>query len=173
MESLFRHQNIQRGIILTLLVVFIISFFQKDQYKNIDTIHPDVLQEPVQSSTNSGEISFERDGYRYVLTPLYEYTIQGLAVSTQPYDNWYNMSRVAKTFTKDICLIWGETVDKRGYQDKTLDIKQDYRFCIYRYSSNNLVFNTNELSNTHLIPRDIEVEKKIRSIQAGDQLKMR
>lgn len=158
---------------LSLLIVFGVSFFQKDQYKNIESIQPEILQEPTQSPTTSREISFERDGYSYILTPLYDYTIQGLAVSTQPYDTWYNLSRVAKTFTKDICLIWGETVEKRGYQDKTLKISQDFRFCLYEYWSNELVFNANELSNSHLIPRDAEVEKKIRSIQAGDQIRMR
>lgn len=150
----FLNQRIQRVIFLILFTVFVISFFQKDQYKNIDSIHPEILQEPIQNLTTSEEISFERDGYKYILTPLYDYTIQGLAVSAQSYDTWYNMSRVAKTFTRDICLLWGETVDKRGYQDKTLKISQDFRFCLYQYWSRDIVFKPNELSNNHLIPSD-------------------
>jgi hypothetical protein len=105
-KSLFGHQTIQRCIIVAFLVVFVIAYFQKDQYKNIDSIHPAILQEPVQSPTSSGEISFERDGYSYILTPLYDYVIQGLVVRTKPYDTWYNMSRVADTVTSDFCLIW-------------------------------------------------------------------
>jgi hypothetical protein len=64
-------------------------------------------------------------------------------------------------------------VAKRGYQNPSLKISQDFRFCLYRYRSNNLFFNANELSNNHLIPRNIEVDKVMRSIQTGDQVKIR
>jgi hypothetical protein len=63
-------------------------------------------------------------------------------------------------------------VKEKGYQDKTLSIRQDFRFCLYRYTTNNITFNGNELSNNHLIPKNPEVEKKILAINSGDQIRI-
>jgi len=157
---------------LICIAILCVSFLQKGSYKSVDDIENTTLQTPIQTEADWIPIVFERDGYTYTLHPLYNYTLNGLVVSALQYDTWYSMSRVTKTFTKDVCIIWWDTVAKRGYQEKSLSIKQDFRFCLYRYFTNNITFNGNELSNNHLIPKNSEVEKKILTIESGDQVKI-
>lgn len=165
--------NLWRWTTVIVVILLCISFWQKDQFKNINTIRPEILQAPLQENTTQEPIIFDREGYHYTLTPLYEYTLQGLIVSAKEYKTWYNLSRVAGTVTKDICLLWGETVKQRGYQEKTLSIYQDFRFCLYQYRTNDIVFHGDELSNSHLIPRDDLIEKKINTLRNGDQIRIR
>lgn len=163
-------KKVWRWAMITVLILLALSFYQKDRFKNITDIRPEVLTAPLQSSTSQNTMTLIRDGYSYEIVPLYEYSMSGLVLSAQNYKTWYNRSRVAHTVVRDVCLIWGDTVWKKWYQNKTLSIKQDYRFCLYQYRTDGITFNGNELSNSHLIPRDAEVERQINAIKNGDQV---
>lgn len=171
--NLMTRLKIEKIILVIFFIILVFSFFKKDNFKEVNDIDQDTLISPIQTGTNSEKITFEKDGYEYTLDPLFDYSLNGLVLSTQNYDTWYSLSRVDKTFTKDVCIVWGETVDKKGYQDPYLKIKQDFRFCIYSYKYNGIIFNSNEISNNHLMSANKEVEEKIKSIESGDQIKIK
>jgi hypothetical protein len=157
------------------LVIFVAltcySYFSYKPYKAVNEINPEALSNPVQIAIqNPRPIKFIKDGYQYTLHPLYDYTITGLNLHTQLYDQWFSLSRTDKTFIKDVCVIWGENLSSKAYQDSSFSVKQDFRFCLYNWYSDKLVFNANELSNNHLIASTPKVEKIIRSMRAGDQI---
>lgn len=167
--------KIRHRLLLVFLVLLAISYFTKDRYSSVDYIFPTMIPAPIQTSLENKDKSpftFIKNNYKYTITPLYDYTLNGLVLHTQEYDKWYSLTKIDKTFTKDICIIWGDTLDKKSYKDKTLSVGQDYRFCFYNYKTNGLVFNANEFSNNHLIASNKEIENKILSIEGGDQVRI-
>ncbi len=154
------------------LLVFCITYFINDRYKSVDSISPQALQAPTQKElVNAKSIKFNRDGYSYTLNPLYDYTIQGLVLHQQKYDAWYSLSRTDKTFIKDLCVLWGKTLESGSYRNGSVAIKQDSRWCWFSYSGN-ITFNSSEISNNHLIASNPEIERQIRSISGGDQIRI-
>ena len=123
-------------------------------HKAVNDIDPAALARPVQIATsNKDPIVFTRDGYNYVLHPLYDYKLNGLVLHDFIYDRWFSLSRTDKTFTKDLCVIWGRNLETKSYQDPTFEVRQDFRFCLYNWMKRNFVFNGDELSNNHTISK--------------------
>ena len=156
------------------LSCLIIGFFGKDNYKTIipDEAMPEIFRDPIQTPIVSAiPIKFQKDGFSYMLTPLYDYQISGLAVHRLDYDNWYSLSRTDKTFTTDICLLWGENLKSGAYKNKTLKIDQDFRFCLFSHWGGQPI-NNDQFSNNHLIIRDEEIKKINADISPGDQIRI-
>ena len=168
-------KKICRYLFFIFLVLVVFSYFEKDRYASVDQIVPEINPAPIQtalSRVDQTPITFVKNNYNYTVTPLYDYTLNGLVLHTQKYDTWYSLNRIDKTFTKDVCMIWGKTLEEKGYQDSTLHVGQDYRWCFYSYATSGLVFNATEFSNNHLIASSPEIEKKILSIDGGDQVRI-
>ena len=163
-----------RGLFLIIFLILIgVSYFNMNSYKSVDSIQSEVLQAPVETPIVNGEpIKFIKDGYNYTLTPIYDYTLNGLVLHQQKYDAWYSISRTDKTFIKDICAIWGNTLKDGSYRDGSVSVTQDSRWCWWSYTNSNLIFNPNEISNNHLIASSPSVERQILSIDGGDQIRI-
>ena len=161
-----------RHILIFVFIVFICaSYFYKDGYKSISDVNRDVIATPVQTPVaNQKTINFEKGGFSYTLTTVQDYTITGLVLHTQNYDAWYSLSRTDKTFSKDICVVWGKTLQSKSYQ--SLDVTQDSHWCWWNYYKPGLVVNSDEISNNHLITSSQSVEKQILSIGGGDQIRI-
>lgn len=166
-------RKIRHGIFLVFIILLPVSWFLKDRFKSIDFILPQSIPAPEQIPIeNQKPIVFMRNGYSYELTPLYDYSLNGLILHTQRYDTWYSISRTDKTFTKDVCMAWGDMLRQGTYKDSTLKVKQDFRFCLFSYTNPGLVFNGDEFSNSHLIASTPDIEWKIRSLEGGDQVRI-
>lgn len=162
-------------LLAVFVVLLVVSYIYKSDFKSINNISSSVLSEPIQNPVeDQTPIVFNKDNYHYILTPLYNYTLNGLVLHTQKYDSWWSLDRTDKTFTKDVCLIWGNNISNKAYQDPALGIKQDFRFCLFSYSSRpRQTISNNELSNNHLIPSNQAVLSKILNIEGGDQVRIR
>jgi hypothetical protein len=153
-----------------LLMIIYAYFFQTPVYKKVNEIDSRVSSPPVQVEVSNREpITFIKDGYSYSLEPLYEYTLSGLVVSQLKYDRWFSLSRTDKAFVKDLCVIWGDNLQTKSYQDRSFRVKQDFRFCMYQHSGK-LDFRGRELSNNHLIVSNPMIERVIKEIRTGDQI---
>jgi len=159
-------------LFLLFLLFLLIGYFGKGSYKSITDIRPEVLVEPVQTQvTPKTPIEFQKDGFSYTLTPLFDYRISGLVVHRMDYNKWYSLSRTDKTFTTDLCMVWGDNIKSGAYKNKSLSIKQDFRFCLFSYWGGTPIKNE-QLSNNHLIIRNSDVKKISEGISAGDQIRI-
>lgn len=165
-------QKINKYLFLTLLLIFGITFFTRKNVRNVDEIMPEVLNEPIQQEIYSKEvIGFDKDGYKYQLTPLYNYEISGLLVSKMNY-RIFSIHKYESVFPMDLCLIWGSNVESGVYKNRTVKFSQDCRWCWVNWSGN-VNFNLNEMSNNHLLINNKDLESKVKTLMASDQIKIK
>jgi hypothetical protein len=135
----------------------------------VEKIANEAVNQPVQKEISEvEEIEFEKDGYLWQITPLYDYEISGLVVGRMNYQI-FSINRYTSLFPIDLGLIWGSNVSNKVYQDKRIKFKQDSRWCWVRWSGD-AVFNLNEFSNNHLFTREKDLSKEAKKIYRGDQI---
>lgn len=170
MHFLFKASKI---LLLVCLAVFIVTFLIQKQYRSVNKIQPAVLEMPLQvEMQDQTEIKFIRDEYEYVLTPLFNYQISGFVVHKMDY-RWFSIHKSDSVFPLDLCLIWGDNVQKRVYKSKQLRFSQDMRFCFWQYYGDNIYLNAAGISNNHLLVRNDTLFHEINSVRAGDQVEIR
>lgn len=166
------YKNIQKFLLPILFIMLAVTFFTRNNYRNIDNINSALLNEPVQSETgNKDIIQFTKENYEYKLTPLYDYEINGLVVSKMNY-TWFSVYKTDSVFPIDLCMVWGGNVRDKIYKDKSVKFSQDMRFCFAKWSGG-INFNMEEISNSHLILKNKETERKTKTISRGDQVKIK
>lgn len=162
-------KKINSFIFFVLLGVLIITFFTRNNYKNVKNPDSQLFKEPIQEKViDSMPIEFQKDGYEFILTPLYEYEISALVVNRFDYTR-FSLQRTDSVFPLDLCVIWGDNVKNGVYKDKSLTFRQDARFC-WGMWGRDLNFNWGEVSNNHLVIKDELLKKKAFSISEGDQV---
>jgi hypothetical protein len=160
-------------LFVALLIILAVSYCTRDRYKSVERIDPETVFAPVQTPIrDASPIRFSRDGYDFTLLPLFDYTLTGLVLSAQDYDRWFSISRTDRTFAKDICVLWGKTLQSRVHQDDALAVEQDMRWCFFRFQRN-LAFDATEMSNNHLIAVTSAIRRQIGTIHGGDQVRIR
>lgn len=166
------YNKVKKFLYLILFIILIITFFTRNNYKNVEIINSEVLNNPIQEQTeNYDAIQFTKDDYQYKLTPLYNYEINALVVRKMDYA-WFSIYKRDSVFPRDLCMMWGTNVGDKVYKDKSLKFYQDMRFCFARWEGT-LKFNSSEVSNNHLVIQDEKIEKKIKKISVGDQVKIK
>ncbi len=164
--------KINTPLFVILIATLAITYFTKDNYKSVNLIMADVLKAPLQKEVvNKNLIKFTKDSFEYELKPLYEYEISGLVVHLMDY-RWFSLSKIDNAIPMDVGLIWGTNVKNKIYQNKSVTFTQDCRFLYIRWSGK-LDVNMNEISNNHLVVNNSELEKKMKTLSVGDQVKIK
>lgn len=159
-------------LFLLFLAVLVLTFFARDNYRGVTDIRPEVLRDPSQTEIKDPTpINFEKDGFKYELSPLFNYEISGLVVHRRIYNRWYSLSRTDSVFPIDLCVIWGENVKSGVYKYRDVKFSQDSRWCWYKYKDGHVVINEAG-SNNHLVIRDDDFERLANKIRAGDQIRL-
>jgi len=163
---------VNKILFCVLIITIAVTFFTRGNYRKVEKIHPEVLKEPIQTELADKQvIKFSKDEYRYELTPLYQYEINGLVVHKMDY-TFFSIYKRDSVFPLDLCLIWGENTKSKVYQSKSLQFSQDARFCFYRWQGK-VTFDHAALSNNHLVINNETLEKKIKKISTGDQVEIK
>ena len=164
--------NWNKSAFFALSAVFAVTFFTRNTFRNVDDIAPQLLKDPIQVETENPEsITFARDGYEYVLTPLYDYEINGLVVGKMDY-RVFSIDKYDSVFPGDLCLIWGPNVASAVYRNPVVRFSQDCRWCWVQWYGN-VSFSMRELSNNHMLINSKYLESKFNSILRGDQVKVK
>jgi hypothetical protein len=164
-----RIQKTNGYIFLILLLILIITFFTRNNIRNIEDIADEILSQPVQEEiTDAEEIEFEKDGYLWQVTPLYDYEISGFVVGRRNYQI-FSIDQYTSLFPIDLGMIWGSNAANKAYQDKRIKFKQDCRWCWVQWSGD-AVFNLYEFSNNHLFTEKKYLADEAKNINRGDQL---
>lgn len=165
-------QKINKYLFLIIFLTLGITFFAKDNYRGVNDIAPEVLRQPVQREiVPKGVLELTRHGHEYHLELLYDYQISGLVVSKINH-SVFGTYEDDKTFPVDVCLIWGSNVSDRLYQNKSISFSHDGRFCLAQCGPDACI-KWNEGSNNHLLPKNKEIENKLKSLLKGDQVMMK
>ena len=164
--------KINKFLLLVLLVVCGVTYFQRNNYKSVDEIAPETLSEPLQRQLYTPDhIVFVRDGYKFDVTPLYDYKLSGLLVSKMGY-RFFSIYKYDSIFPFDVCVIWGSNVKRKVYKKKTIKFSQDCRWCNVSWNEPDVDFDFTEISNNHLLINNREIEGKIKSLVQGDQIQI-
>lgn len=165
-------KKLRSRLFLLFILCTIIGWFGKDDFKSAIPNNR-VLREPVQTAITATPITFQKGGYSYTLTPLFNYDISGLVAHHYSYNRWFSLSRTDEVFTVDLCLMWGDNIRSGAYQNKSLRVSQDERFCVYSYQyGSGAPAQNSSLSNNHMVVKNPEIQKVIDSISAGDQVRI-
>ena len=163
--------KINRFSFAILICLFIYGYIAKDNYRQVEEIHPDLYQEPIQTEAiNKTPIRFEKDGYHYQITPLYDYELNAFIVSRRDY-RWFSLKRTDNLYPLDLCLLWGDNVKNKLYQSKKLFFRQDSRQSSWRWLGD-LGFNNNQAANVHLVIENDSMQSQLDKLQIGDQIKI-
>jgi hypothetical protein len=165
-------RKLRNILFIGFLLTGAVTYFTRHSLRTVDAIRPETLVEPLQTALSTAPpIEFTRNGYRYEVTPRFDYRISGLIVRKMDY-GWFVIDRAQKAFSVDLCLLWGDNLRRKVHQDSTIRFSQDCRWCWAQWHGD-LAFNLQQMSNNHLLPADDRVEAKIKSLQTGDQVSLR
>lgn len=163
---------VKKYLFLFLLLIFIITFFTRNNFRSVTDIMPEVLGQPHQYKIGDAPvIKFEKNGYAYMLTPIYDYEISALIVSKMNY-RVFSIEKYDKVFPYDLCLIWGSNVGSGLYRNESLKFSQDCRWCFAQWYGD-VKLEWEEFSNNHLLINNPVLESKIKSLVVGDQVKIK
>lgn len=167
-----KNKNIKRIFFWFLVLFLIISFFARNNFKSVKFPNAKLFNEPVKTELlNSSPIEFSQDGFKFTLTPLYEYEMSALVVNRLDY-TWFSLTRAGSAFPMDLCVTWGGNVESGAYRHSSVGFRQDSRFCFGNWSQSS-GFTWTEVSNNHLVIKDEAIRKKAMSIVEGDQIKLK
>lgn len=159
-----------RLIFLVAIIVFAVSYYDKNRLVAIDTVPASVLSEPTQVAVkNNYDFNFAKDNFEYVAKPKYDYKISGIVVKKRDYGllNY----KVDSAVPYDFCMVWGENAKDAKYALPEVQFLQSQRFCYFSYDKG-VSFDVEKISNSHLIPADAMVLEKIKSVNPGDAVEI-
>lgn len=169
-------KKIIKAILFISIIVFAVSFFQKDNFPDKKEILEKLYQDPLQTETN--EISFEKEkgGIIYTINPLYDYELYGMVVSYHHSAGWWDYyHKKWNDFIniKDICVIFGDNLLSEVY--KEMEFKSGSWTCYSEFKSGTpkeiwSKFKNSCVSNNHLLSAGEDINKIIMSAEKGDQI---
>lgn len=163
-------------ILLISIILFAVSYFQKDNLPDKQNIVSQLDQKPIQSETSEKSFTVEKEGVVYEIKPLFDYELYGLVVSYNNSKNWFDYYHEKwNDFIniKDLCVIWGDNINSEVY--KSMKFKSGSWTCFAKFKNNadeNMwsKFRNDSLSNNHILSNDEEINKKLMNVEEGDQI---
>lgn len=178
-EDLMPHSLLQqagpplRVLALMFALTWAISWWYKDAYPALDSIHQELFQEPAQRETTRLPFHVEEGGETYTITPKAEYELHGLVVSANDinilwdtyHDLWGDHLNV-----KDLCVIWGqnlraEVLDGVTFSNTSFTCWAEWRLGV--------PFSMAHLSNNHILADSPQLQHQLRHIGKGDQVRIK
>lgn len=167
--------KILKFLIIVSLIMLAISYFKKNDLPLPSQILPELMIDPIQTSTDKQPFSYQFKNVSYKVSPQYNYDLYGLVVSQNDNDVWYSRFKESDPAnTKDFCVIWGQNLETDFYQ-KTKFRTVEFVCHIY-FPNDDLVrksYSGAHLSNNHLYAANEADFQAIRQVSIGDQIHLR
>lgn len=163
----------KRVAIISLLVM-IATYFTKDTLPAPEYYANTLIKEPSQKKSNKKPFKIESNQEHYRITPKYEYSLEGVVVSTHNADAFLDMAHHEEwrdfINIRDLCVIWGDNVKSGVYED--MQFENGNWTCWYSWPNSNVRqrFQNNQLSNNHLLAGEESIKKAIMEAQPGDHI---
>ncbi len=164
-----------RYLVVISLVMFFISWWNRDNLSSDIVVLSALNQEPVQVKTDEPEFSVTVADVDYRVQPLYDYDLVGLVVSYRHHDGNYGLHRVwgDNLNVSDVCVVWRDNAFKTPLP--RLEFWNGQFTCNVKTSDRDAweSFNMNQLSNNHLLTNEPRIRKVLNGINVGDQIRIR
>ncbi len=134
----------------------------------------ELRNEPAQKIIKKAAFSTTVNKVDYEIQPMYDYVLYGLVVSYKLHDGDYNLHKRWNDHLNvaDYCVVW----DKSAYTEFLPKfVFWNGQFTCNFNTRNQQAwdsFDTEQLSNNHLISDDKDIRKKLRNIGIGDQIRI-
>lgn len=155
-------------------VVFIVSFWNRNDLGEDLQLLPELQQAPIQNKVSTNPFEASINDVIYTVKPLYQYELYGLVVSYQFHDGDFGLHRRWGDHLNvaDICVVWQDTAFSEYLGD--LNFWNGEFTCFVETKSNEAwaAFRGDQLSNNHLISADDYVRDQITKVAIGDQIKI-
>lgn len=143
-------------------------------------MRPEVLTEPRQTPVTPRPFSVESDRKTYLITPYFDYDQSALVVSTNnklalkpvlQWFGWFDMLNV-----NDVCVVWGDNVASEVYKD--MNFYQGAYTCFPRYKEGRAAaaqrnYRGNQLAHNHILTDNPELQRRLRGVRKGDQIRIK
>lgn len=153
------------------LIAFGLAWSQKDRLPDHSTLASQVDQEPLQTRTSSTPFNFQYRGEDYWIEPVADYELWGMVVT---HNNITGITDIMHTKDsvdiKDICVLWGSNTRNNDYQ--RMNFSSGDFICYYQYPYG-VSFQSDEISNNHLLSDNEKIREAIRQTHIGDQIHLR
>ena len=150
------------------LLILLLAFFAWHQWSIRSQFQPDgvlAASMPEQRELDDAK-PFELNGYR--ITPLATFALRGRVLSKTD----YQLGREADLAPLDVAFGWGRVSDSAVLAK--IDISQGNRFYYWRTNDPPIPLREIEMSsaNMHLIPADDTIKHTLKSLRAGQLVKL-
>lgn len=166
-----------KWLLLVSLLLTLISWLRKDILPDPEFYAASDLNDPVQLRTSDRPFRTVVNDQQYEITPLFDYTLDGVVVSYHNADSlggiWHHDRWKDFVNVRDLCVIWGQNVDNGVYQ--SMDFKNDSWTC-WAYWPDRATgdrFSMTQLSNNHLLTDDDRLRSALMSVEPGDHVRLR
>ncbi len=157
-------------------VVFLYSYFTKDILPQSDYYDLSQLNEPTQTPVNMDDFSVEVNDQNYIITPKFDYTLEGVIVSYHDADAFIDISHHDKwkdfINLRDLCVIWGDNVSTGVY--KNMGFSNDSWTCWASWPDRETgrIFSMTQLSNNHILSHDKAINRALMQSKPGDHIRL-
>lgn len=158
------------------LLLLLAGLWRKDVLPAHQGLRRELLEEPVQLSTEQPPINATVGEITYNIRPLYTYDLYGLVVSKHDTHAWWDY--IHKEWNDnlnvaDLCVVWGNNVRSGAYKD--ISFSSGQFVCNFSTSSSEAfaAFDQTAISNNHLITDDPRIARKVGEVKVGDQIHFR
>ncbi len=173
---LFLLQSVSKWLVIASLLILLTSFFYKDRLPEPDFYQQGRLGEPEQRPTGRTPFWIETSGQRYRVTPLFDYSLEGVIVSYHDADDftdiWHHEKWLDFLNIRDLCVIWGDNVSSGVYQDMTFDNDSWTCWAYWPDADTGRRFSMTQLSNNHLLVDDPLVKRRLMAAETGDHIRI-
>lgn len=175
MKTLSKIQKYVSILTLIFLAIFLVSYFAKNKLPDPKSALSLLKNDPIQTPTDAKKFTIKSGDSEYEITPLYNYELYGMIVSTGDNLGWLSRFKDRDPLnSNDLCVIWGSNVDSGIYQQ--MSFKNEEFVCKIEYNGDYKdysKYSNNHLSNNHLLAdgkTNSEIYSAIRTAKAGDQI---
>lgn len=155
------------------LALFVSGKYVIAKFDDKLSIEKSVRRDPIQTPIRKTPFTFEYRGHSYQIEPVADYDISGLIVThndiSSVFDAYHSKDSVD---FRDICLVWGANVGS--------GIFRRFKFwsmpwsCHFHTDDRNALdsFVETQISNNHILSADENVQRIVRSMKIGDQIRL-
>jgi hypothetical protein len=158
------------------LLLLAVAWWDSGHLPPRDRLLGAVLQEPLQTPTQTAPFKTEVGGVEYGIKPVFDYDIAGLIVSRHDSATWWDYIHAAShdhINVADLCLVWGANAADGAYLDMSFSSGQFVCYFQAHSADSAQPQYFRALSNNHLLAADPALAKRIAGLHVGDQVRLR
>lgn len=170
-------EKITRAVFVVSLLASGYLYLVKDALPEASFYDWDLLRDPVQSVTRKNSFTTQANGQQYVITPRYDYELDGVIVSLHDSDDFLDTTHHRRwqdyINLRDLCVIWGNNVKSGVYRE--MEFSNGTWTCWFSWPNSEVVsrFDGTRLSNNHLLIDDDAIKQALMQVEPGDHIRLK